>query len=380
TVDTTKAGSYQVTYTVTDADGNTTEKTITVTVIANQGTITPDDYDLSNNHRKITGSYDGDVAKVQVELNGEVLSGNGTLKDGKFEYYIGGHITSTKDQVFVIAYDEKGNQLDKKQVIIKQGQTQGTVTPDGYDLSNNHRKITGSYDGDVAKVQVELNGEVLPGNGTLKDGKFEYYIGGHITSTKDQVFVIAYDKQGKQLDKQQVSVTKSVTEGTVKPNEFSLAKDNKITGSYSGDIAEIDLQVNGTILPGKGSFKDGSFSYYVGKNVTSEKDEVYVIALDKKGQVLDKEKVDLEGTAGTITVDSYNLNTNKITGTFTGDVAYFKVKINDNELSKGGTLSGNKFSYYVGHFIAHADDKVVIIAFDKNNKQLDQKQLTIVAE
>ncbi|MGG5357906.1 MULTISPECIES: immunoglobulin-like domain-containing protein [unclassified Enterococcus] len=211
TVDTSQAGKYIVIYRVTDSDGNTVEKTITVKVEenTNQGTIAPDIYDLSNNHRKITGSYTGDVAEVKVELNGELLPSIAALKDGKFEYYIGGHITSTKDQVFVIAYDKNNKELDRKQVKIIDEQTQGTVTPDSYDLSNNHRKITGSYTGDVAEVKVELNDQLLPGNGTLKDGKFEFYIGGQVKSTDDKVFVVAYDKDNKQLDKKQVSIVKS---------------------------------------------------------------------------------------------------------------------------------------------------------------------------
>ena len=362
-----------------DKDGKQLDrKQVTIINSVTKGTVTPATYDLSGG-RSVTGTYDGDVAKIQVEINGTSYPVGGTVSNGSFKYYTGANIKNLSDKVFVIAFDKDGKQLDRKQVTITNSETKGTVTPLSFDVSKDNR-ISGSYDGDVARVRVEVNGTILPSSASASDGKFSYYIGRQINSVQDKVFVIAYDKSDKQLDRKEVVLTKAVTTGKIIPNEFSMANDSKITGSYEGDVNKVQLEVNGVLLPGSGSLNSGQFSYYVGQKITSENDKVFVIAFDKDGKQLDRKEVVLKATQGTITPDNFQLKTSKITGNFTGDVARLQVEVNGTKLAVGGTFNDGKFSYYVGSNIANVKDKVYVFAYDKNNKELDKKLLTIVAE
>ncbi|QNL92851.1 immunoglobulin-like domain-containing protein [Lactococcus lactis] len=362
-----------------DKDGKQLDrKQVTIINSVTKGTVTPATYDLSGD-RSVTGTYDGDVAKIQVEINGTSYPVGGTVSNGSFKYYTGANIKNLSDKVFVIAFDKDGKQLDRKQVTITNSETKGTVTPLSFDVSKDNR-ISGSYDGDVARVRVEVNGTILPSSASASDGKFSYYIGRQINSVQDKVFVIAYDKSDKQLDRKEVVLTKAVTTGKIIPNEFSMANDSKITGSYEGDVNKVQLEVNGVLLPGSGSLNSGQFSYYVGQKIASENDKVFVIAFDKDGKQLDRKEVVLKATQGTITPDNFQLKTSKITGNFTGDVARLQVEVNGTKLAVGGTFNDGKFSYYVGSNIANVKDKVYVFAYDKNNKELDKKLLTIVAE
>ncbi|EGO2713260.1 DUF5011 domain-containing protein, partial [Enterococcus faecalis] len=74
-VNTSKPGRYTVTYEVTDSEGNTANKTVTVTVKDKEvpnyhGTITANDFTVKQDSY-IKGTYTGDVSKISVIINGK---------------------------------------------------------------------------------------------------------------------------------------------------------------------------------------------------------------------------------------------------------------------------------------------------------------------
>ncbi|MFC4652864.1 immunoglobulin-like domain-containing protein, partial [Lactococcus nasutitermitis] len=362
-----------------DKDGKELDrKPVTITNSMTQGTVTPATYDLSGG-RSVTGTFSGDVAKVQIEINGTLSPVGGTVSNGTFKYYAGANITSQSDKVVVVALDKDGKELDRKPVTVVTSAPKGTVTPTSFDVSKDSR-ISGTYEGDVARVRVELNGTLLSSSASATNGNFSYYIGRQIKSVQDEVYVIGYDKDGNELYRKQLDITKADTKGEVAPNEFSMAGGSKITGTFSGDVAKVQVEVNGNLLPEGGTVDSGQFSYYVGQKITSENDKVFVVAFDKDGKELDRKEVPLKATSGTVTPDNFVLKTSKITGDFSGDVAKVQVEVNGSELSVGGTFADGKFSYYVGSNIVNTTDEVYVVAYDKNNKELDKKLLSVVAE
>ncbi|MBC2370357.1 DUF5011 domain-containing protein, partial [Listeria booriae] len=107
-VDTAKPGTYNVIYTVMDKDGNTTEKTINVTVKekATQGTINPLVY--TEGDLNIKGTYTGDVKTVKLFVNGEYRGIGGTFENGNFTYYAQSQGINAGQNVYLVALDKNG--------------------------------------------------------------------------------------------------------------------------------------------------------------------------------------------------------------------------------------------------------------------------------
>lgn len=349
------------------------------------GTLTPKEFNLLN-ERRITGTYVGSVYQIRLEVNGTLLSAVSTVaSDGTFSYYVGSTIKSVTDKVYVLGYDKNGNQLDKKQVVIIKPTvvTQGALTPNKYQVAVD-RKITGKYTGDVKRVRLEVNGVLLSAvTDVLSDGTFSYYAGATIKVSTDKVYVIGFDKDGKQLDKKQVELIQPAapTQGTLTPKNFIVGVDRRIGGEYTGDVKQVKLEVNGVLVSAVAMVApDGTFSYYAGSEIKSVNDQVYMIGLDKDGKQLDRKKVNIsEPTKGTLLPKEYSIkNDRRVTGTYTGDVKRIKLEINGVLLSPLATVSTDgTFSYYVGSEIKTTTDKVYVIGYDLDGKQLDKKIVTV---
>lgn len=85
------------------------------------GTIDPDAYVLGTT--QLTGGWAGDIKQAKLVVNGVAGDLGGTFNsNGTFEYFVAsGKITSTADEVFIIAYadDEATIQLDRRQVVVQ---------------------------------------------------------------------------------------------------------------------------------------------------------------------------------------------------------------------------------------------------------------------
>ncbi|WP_439443090.1 immunoglobulin-like domain-containing protein [Listeria aquatica] len=375
-VDTSKPGTYDVVYTVTDSDGNTTEKTITVTVKekATQGTITPLVY--TEGDRNITGTFTGDVVTAKLYVDGEYRSAGGTFENGEFTYYAQAQDLKVGQTVYLVAFDKNGKELDRKPVQIKAPDTKGTITPLVY--TEGDRNITGTFTGDVVMAKLYVDGEYRSAGGAFENGEFTYYAQAQDLKVGQTVYLVAFDKNGKELDRKPVQIKAPDTKGTITPLVYTEG-DRNITGTFTGDVVTAKLFVDGEYRGRGGAFENGEFTYYAQTQDLKVGQTVYLVALDKNGKELDRKPVQIKApdTKGTITPVEYTMGDANITGTYTGDVTYAKLKVNGEYVGNpGGSFENGQFEFYAKNKFK-ATDNVVIEAYDKFGKLLDSKTVQI---
>ncbi|MBC6316288.1 toxin Cry1Ac domain D-VI-related protein [Listeria grandensis] len=275
------------------------------------------------------------------------------------------------------------NNLNKAKELLA-APTTGTVKPNEFTIGDKY--ITGTYSGDVASISMLLNGEDNKFNGaTLKNGEFSFYVNDKKIKKTDVVTMVAYDKSGKELSRQQVKYT-AISAGTITPKEMTIPGDKNITGTYTGDVASItvDVKRGETVTTYKGgTVGNGTFTYYSQDKIKASTDVVTVKAFDKDGKQLDTKVIKLKAavveTKGAITPDTFTVGGKNITGTFTGDVKSLKVTVAGTLYTGGGTINTDgTFKFYVLGKTIVAGDVIEIQALDKTGKVLDTK--TVVAK
>ncbi|MBC1520351.1 hypothetical protein HB912_01670 [Listeria aquatica] len=339
----------------------------TAVISATAGTIMPDPY--TADETELTGNYTGDVVKAKLYVNGKYISTGGSFKAPKFSYYVKKGTIKVGDKVELEVLDSTDKILDKKVVQVNKVQT-GSVSPNPFTV--NSSAITGSYTGDVAQGQLFVNGKHISTGGTFTSGKFSYYVKAHSIKATDKVELAVFDKTQKILDRKPVQVI-GTAKGTLTPNPFTVGS-SLITGSYSGDIVQGQLFINGKYVSKGGTFSKGQFSYYVKVGTVKATDKVELVGLDKNKKVLDRKNVQVNGVlVGSVMPNHYVPGTTSITGTYSGDVVKGQLYVNGKYVSTGGTFSSGKFSYYVKAGTIREGDKVELVALDKNKKVLDRK-------
>ncbi|EUJ41048.1 hypothetical protein PWEIH_02032 [Listeria weihenstephanensis FSL R9-0317] len=177
-------------------------------IVATEGKITPVEMTIPGDNN-ITGTYTGDVSKIEVTVTNAAKETKtykgGTVADGAFKFYSSDKVTKATDVVVVKAYDNVGKLLDTKTVKIKtNAPTTGTITPDTFKLGTSN--ITGKMTGDVKSLKVTVGTDTY-GGGTLNaDGTFKFYAQDKVKNSDTVVTISAYDKAGKLLDSQTVTV------------------------------------------------------------------------------------------------------------------------------------------------------------------------------
>lgn len=218
-------------------------------------------------------------------------------------------------------------------------------------------------------------------NATLKNGEFSFYVADKKINENQAIFMVAYDKNGKELAQEKVTFV-STTKGTVTPVEMTIPGDKYITGTYTGSVTKIEVTVNGTLYKG-GTVADGNFQFYSQDKILKETDEVVINAYDHTGKLLDTTSVTIKSTTpttGTINPDAYKLKSSNITGTFEKDVKSVIVTVNGTAY-KGGTFNEDgTFKFYALDKIKSVDDEVTIQAFDAKGKELDKKVVEVTAK
>lgn len=278
----------QVTVTVYDAKGKELDKeNVVVDTIIGEGTITPNAFVVGTD-RYLEGSYTGDVVKIAVKVNDTLYNG-GTVTDGNIKFYAHGKIKATTDKVVIYAYDELGHKIDEKEVVLQETILEGTITPNKYQLGTD-KYLNGSYTGDVHRVKIKVNDKEYAG-GTLTDGTFQIYAYDKIKNLTDKVTIYAYDKNGKQLDEEAVTVS-NTGEGTVSPDAYTFGTSKYVTGTYTGDVVKMELDVDGTIYKG-GTVTDGKINFYAHGKIKADSKSVNVLVYDKNGHVIDTKPVTL---------------------------------------------------------------------------------------
>ena len=242
-------------------------------------------------------------------------------------------------------------------VVTDPANTEGTITPDTYNVSSGDQFLRGSYTGDVASARVYVNGSSVRG-GNFADGSFEFFIGNRIQSVDDVVEIEALDQYGKVLDRTTVELTRDLA-GTITPDQYRVGE-TMITGTFTGDVNFARLVINGT--PSNawgGTFNaDGTFSFYVANLGIKASDKVEIQALNRQIngnteaiEVLETKEVSvIDQLQGTITPDKYSYTDTTITGTFTGDINFANLVIDGQSVGNwGGTFNKEtgRFEFFV---------------------------------
>ncbi|MDO4624549.1 MAG: BspA family leucine-rich repeat surface protein [Enterococcus hirae] len=203
----------------------------------------------------ITGTYTGDMSLGRLTVNGKVVSWGGSFKDGQFSYYVGVGKLKVGDKVVLDGYNKEKELIDSKEIEVISESSGSIDQVDTYKLGDS--TITGTYTGDIHKGKLVVNGEVISWGGTYKDGKFSYYVNSQIIKAGDQATIQGYDKFDTPLGDTIGEQLGQLTEA------HRVGISTVIEGSYTGDVYQGILLVNGEKVSQGGSFKDGKFSYYV---------------------------------------------------------------------------------------------------------------------
>ncbi|MGM0238781.1 immunoglobulin-like domain-containing protein [Enterococcus sp. AZ103] len=376
-VNTNVAGKYFITYSVEDSHRGITTKDIEVEVKESIHGITVNDYTVGQG--LITGNYEGDVSYLEFYVDDNLVSKGGTLKDGKFTYEVNSGLIKKNSKVVLVAYDKDQKKLDEKTVKVLSNYT-GTIS--AYDYTVGDEYIRGTYTGDVKKAKVIVNGKVLSLGGSFKDGEFSYWVGKNAIKQGNSVLINGYDVDGDVLSQNNkvTVIAAPAAAGTITPNNFSVGA-VEITGSYTGDVKKAKLYVNDKLISQGGTFRNGTFTYYVGQNVISKNSNVRLVALDSENKELDSKTVRVESnTSGTMLASDYTVGDEYITGVYSGDVKKAKVIVNGTVLSLGGNFANGRFTYWVGTSRIKAGDSVMINGYDQNNSLLTQNNPVTVKQ
>ncbi|WP_143354209.1 BspA family leucine-rich repeat surface protein [Enterococcus hirae] len=326
----------------------------------------------------ITGTYTGDMSLGRLTVNGKVVSWGGSFKDGQFSYYVGVGKLKVGDKVVLDGYNKEKELIDSKEIEVISESSGSIDQVDTYKLGDS--TITGTYTGDIHKGKLVVNGEVVSWGGTYKDGKFSYYVNSQIIKAGDQATIQGYDKFDTPLgDPQPVTIGEQLGQLT---EAHRVGISTVIEGSYTGDVYQGILLVNGEKVSQGGSFKDGKFSYYVGNLKVSEDDQVVLMGANNRGQQIPGSEIDVTIQTPTAEINelTYKLGTQTIKGAYGSDTQVHQghLFVNGKLISKGGSFKDGAISYYVKPDLIKADDQVTMNFYDGSGNLLAENQTVSV--
>ncbi|EQA3585839.1 BspA family leucine-rich repeat surface protein [Enterococcus hirae] len=326
----------------------------------------------------ITGTYTGDMSLGRLTVNGKVVSWGGSFKDGQFSYYVGVGKLKVGDKVVLDGYNKEKKLMDSKEIEVISESSGSIDQVDAYQLGDS--TITGTYTGDIHKGKLVVNGEVVSWGGTYKDGKFSYYVNSQIIKAGDQATIQGYDKFNTPLgDPQPVTIGEQLGQLT---EAHRVGISTVIEGSYTGDVYQGILLVNGEKVSQGGSFKDGKFSYYVGNLKVSEDDQVVLMGANNRGQQIPGSEIDVTIQTPTAEINelTYKIGTQTIKGAYGSDTQVHQghLFVNGKLISKGGSFKDGVISYYVKPDLIKADDQVTMNFYDGSGNLLAENQTVSV--
>ena len=326
----------------------------------------------------ITGTYTGDMSLGRLTVNGKVVSWGGSFKDGQFSYYVGAGKLKVGDKVVLDGYNKEKELIDSKEIEVISESSGSIDQVDTYKLGDS--TITGTYTGDIHKGKLVVNGEVVSWGGTYKDGKFSYYVNSQIIKAGDQATIQGYDKFDTPLgDPQSVTIGEQLGQLT---EAHRVGISTVIEGTYTGDVYQGILLVNGEKVSQGGSFKDGKFSYYVGNLKVSEDDQVVLMGANNRGQQIPGSEIGVTIQTPTAEINelTYKIGTQTIKGAYGSDTQVHQghLFVNGKLISKGGSFKDGAISYYVKPDLIKADDQVTMNFYDGSGNLLAENQTVSV--
>ncbi|ASV80908.1 immunoglobulin-like domain-containing protein [Enterococcus hirae] len=354
--------------------GDLTAGTYVAELVKNE--LKPQEYHVGDVN--ITGTYTGDMSLGRLTVNGKVVSWGGSFKDGQFSYYVGVGKLKVGDKVVLDGYNKEKKLMDSKEIEVISESSGSIDQVDTYKLGDS--TITGTYTGDIHKGKLVVNGEVISWGGTYKDGKFSYYVNSQIIKAGDQATIQGYDKFDTPLgDPQPVTIGEQLGQLT---EAHRVGISTVIEGSYTGDVYQGILLVNGEKVSQGGSFKDGKFSYYVGNLKVSEDDQVVLMGANNRGQQIPGSEIDVTIQTPTAEINelTYKIGTQTIKGAYGSDTQVHQghLFVNGKLISKGGSFKDGAISYYVKPDLIKADDQVTMNFYDGSGNLLAEKQTVSV--
>ncbi|MBC2187862.1 immunoglobulin-like domain-containing protein [Listeria booriae] len=355
--------------------GNTELKRAPVTVTARPSgsyTVTPATYQLGTSN--VTGTYTGtdlsQITKVVLLVDGVIVKNgafNNTTKT--FQIAANGFVTNTNQRVEVALFH--GNTELKRASVTVTARPSGsyTVTPATYQLGTS--LVTGTYTGtdlsQITKVVLLVDGAVVKNgafNNTTK--AFQIVAGGLVNNSKQRVEVALFNGT-TELKRATVFVTDAYTLTTA---TYQIGSAN-VTGSYAGlntdAITKAVLLVDGVVVK-NGALNTSDHTFRIAANgfVTNMRQRVEV-ALYIGTTEVKRTPVSVLGNF-TLTPATYQLGTNNVTGSYTGNdlEAITKVVLLvDGVVVKIGTFdpATKTFQIYAKGLVTTANQRVEVALF-----------------
>ncbi|EGO5074420.1 autolysin modifier protein, partial [Enterococcus faecalis] len=234
--------------------------------------------DITEYTTQVKGSAEPN-AKIELK-NGNTVIATGTVgSDGKYSLTISKQPAGSTI-VAVVTLDGKTSQAS---TVVKEGQTKGTVTPNNYQIGSDNY-LRGTYTGDVDSLKLLVNGK-LYAKSTVSGSPFKYYVADKIKKATDQVYIIAYDRNGKELDRKPVTVKEPEVTINLKVDSYAVGGVNKyVEGSFSGtgldQVSYIRLEVNDILYQRMDKSANNTFTYYAIDKIKSTGDKAYIVVYD----------------------------------------------------------------------------------------------------
>ncbi|MGX7245641.1 BspA family leucine-rich repeat surface protein [Enterococcus quebecensis] len=226
----------------------------------------------------VTGSLDSSLSakKVQLVVNGEVISTSTVFSDGSFELDTKGMITKVTDKVEVIALDRKNKELERTTVKLEEKSYALTLNP--YILYEDST-VSGQTDYFHTHVALLINGEEIERKPLSSTRQFNFDVEGLIEYADDEVEVIGYRYDDK-ITRKEVAIQEPVIEIALSPYKVG---DPYLAGKVIGKSAKnVRLYVNGRRQQTIKVAEDGTFSL-LGMAILSPEDKVQVAVLNDSG-------------------------------------------------------------------------------------------------
>ncbi|MBC1945397.1 hypothetical protein HCJ32_10505 [Listeria booriae] len=323
----------------------------------------------------VTGAYTGDVKKVELQVNGVALQ-RINVTGGTIKYYAKANITKTTDEVKLVGYNTAGVAVSTKTISVSAAD--GTVTANPFVIGKDGY-VTGKYTGDVAKISLTVNGVKQTTINVPAGSDYQYYAKTLIKNASDVVVLTAYDAVGGVLDTANVAVSdsKATTSGTVTPSAFKLGTDAYVDGSYTGDVAKVELEVN-DVKYGQIPATGNTIHYYAASLITNASDVVKVNVYDTAGKQLDSKTVSVVAPTGNVTAATVKVGDSYLRGTATGDVTKVTLSVNGTvQTSVAFVQPDGSYQYYIKNLNLKATDDVKVIGMDARGNTINTSNVTI---
>ncbi|AUJ30854.1 hypothetical protein BSQ49_04310 [Liquorilactobacillus hordei] len=331
-VDTTKAGSYEVTYSYTDKAGNVISKTATVTVVASQAAIDTKDSTLVAGPNTSWSAGDNfvdakdadgnkvDLANITVSGNvdttkagnyevtysytdkaGNVISKTATVTvvasqaviDAKDSTLVAGPNTSwSAGDNFVDAKDADGNKVDLANITVS-GNVD-TTKAGSYEVTYSYTDKAGNVISKTATVTVVASQAAI-------DTKDSTLVAGPNTSwSAGDNFVDAKDADGNKVDLANITVSGNVDTTKAGNYEVTYSYTDK-AGNVISKTATVTVVASQAVIDAKDS------TLVAGPNTSWSAGDNFVDAKDVDGNKVDLANITVSGNVDTTKAGSYEV-------------------------------------------------------------------------